>query len=99
PAFPASRPAVRPANPNVRPNRVQAVADGWAWLNWVAGGCREIVRLVVVRRHFVGLDVQRYVVDDPETVDRVGWEFDGELVLELDTHGEQPQPAQAKILK
>jgi hypothetical protein len=99
PAFPQSQPAASPANPSVRLNRVQAVADGWASLNWVAGGCREFVRRVVIRRHFVRLDVQRYVVDDPETIDRVRWEFDGELVLELDTHGKQPQPAQTKILK
>jgi hypothetical protein len=77
---------------------VRAVADGWARLNWVAGGCQEF-GVVDVRCHLVGLDVKGDVADDSETVDRIGREFDGKLVLELDQNGEQPQVAQAKILE
>jgi hypothetical protein len=76
-----------------------AVAVGRALPDRVAGSRRAFVRRVVVRRHLVGVDVECYVADLPEALDRVGWELDSKLVLKFDKHGEQPPAAQTKIFE
>jgi hypothetical protein len=78
---------------------VHTVAGGRAPLDRLAGRCRAFVRLLVVRHHPVGLDVDRNVADHPKTVDCIGRKLDGELVLEFRERGEQPEAAQAKVLE
>jgi hypothetical protein len=83
--------------PGLRAQAANAVADGDGPIDRVAAGYRMFISRVVVRRHRMGVDVEPYVVDVPEPVDRVVRKFDRESILEIDKHGKQPQAAQAKV--